>query len=71
MTLDVETLQLHGLKVLDFSRVLAGPFCGAMLADAGVEVEVEVVKIEPEGTSQILQIVIARAIGSERGLRVA
>ena len=24
---------LHGLKVLDFSRVLAGPFAGRMLSD--------------------------------------
>ena len=34
---------LAGLKVLDFSRVLAGPFAGRMLCDLGAEV----VKIEP------------------------
>ena len=34
---------LAGLKVLDFSRVLAGPFAGRLLSDLGADV----VKIEP------------------------
>lgn len=34
---------LAGLKVLDFSRVLSGPFAGRMLSDLGAEV----VKVEP------------------------
>lgn len=49
-------LPLEGLKILDLSHALAGPFCSTMLADYGAQV----IKIEPPGKGDI-----ARAWGTK------
>ena len=36
---------LEGIKIIDFSRALAGPYCTMLLADMGAEV----IKVEATG----------------------
>jgi len=42
---------LDGVRVLEIGQVVAGPFCGQVLADLGADV----VKVEPPGTGDVLR----------------
>src|SRR6187402_3016737 len=42
---------LHGVKVVEFCEVAAGPFCGMLLADMGAEV----IKVEKEGSGDSMR----------------
>ena len=50
-TLDPLARPLHGVTVLDLSRVLAGPFCTMLLAQLGARV----IKVERPGAGDDLR----------------
>jgi crotonobetainyl-CoA:carnitine CoA-transferase CaiB-like acyl-CoA transferase len=53
---------LDGYRVVDFSSVVAGPWCTRLLADAGAEV----IKIEPVGMGDVLRFIAPIAEGESR-----
>lgn len=52
---------LHGIRVLDVSRILSGPFCTMLLADLGAEV----IKVERPGDGDPARI-LGPKVGEER-----
>ncbi len=63
------TGELDGIRVLELGQVIAGPFCGQMLADLGADV----VKVEPPAVGDVLRQWRCRgsALPSVRGWKKA
>ena len=57
--LDTTTAPLEGLRVLDFSIMLAGPYCARLLADVGADD----LRCEPGPAVDVLHIETDRAEG--------
>jgi len=60
-------MPLEGVRVLDLSHALAGPFCSTMLADFGAEV----IKLEPKGEGDIARAWSPQLPGGERSYFVS
>lgn len=58
---------LHGIRVIDFSRVLAGPYCTMLLGDMGAEV----IKIEQPGKGDDTRAWGPPYLGTESGYYLA
>jgi crotonobetainyl-CoA:carnitine CoA-transferase CaiB-like acyl-CoA transferase len=58
---------LHGIRVIDFTRVLAGPYCTMLLADMGADV----IKIEQPGVGDDTRAWGPPYLGTESGYYLA